>query len=74
MRYVCHIYEDGSIYAYETTDDGWKVLGVFEGEMPEPIKRISAFAELSADNTAEGRNRLKKALTLLQEVVRKKGL
>ena len=31
MRYVCKIYEDGTLYAYESTDDAWKVKKSIRG-------------------------------------------
>jgi hypothetical protein len=71
MRYVCHVYEDGSIYAYETTDNGFRVLRTFEGQAPDPpIKRISAYAEFACDNNEKGIARLKQAMARLQNVVR----
>jgi len=69
MRYVIHIYEDDSIFAYETSDDGWHRLKVFEGKRPEPSQRIETFAELVADDDEVGIQRLKLAFAKLQDIV-----
>jgi len=67
MRYVCHIYEDGSIYLYETTDYG-QLLRELEGKREN--KRISAFAEISAGDDEVGLQRVETAFGKLQEIVR----
>ncbi|MFQ6042111.1 MAG: hypothetical protein ACE5PV_14740 [Candidatus Poribacteria bacterium] len=69
MRYVCKVYEDGTLYAYETSDDAWKLKKVFEGQKPEHVHRVSAFAELSCDNNDIGKKRLKQALAKLQDIL-----
>ena len=68
MRYVCKIYEDGTLYAYSTSDDGWKLLKVFEGKKPENVHRVSVFAEISSDNNI-GTERITQALTKLQGIL-----
>ncbi len=65
MRYVCHIYEDGSIYLYETTDRG-QLLRVFEGKRED--KRISAFAEIASHTDRVGPQGVKTAFAKLQEI------
>lgn len=69
MRYVCKIYEDGTLYLYETSDDGWKLRQVFEGQKPEHVHRVSAFAEISCDNNNINKKRLKQALAKLQNIL-----
>jgi hypothetical protein len=69
MRYVCKIYEDGSLYTYETSDDAWKIKKIFEGQKPEHVHRVSAFAEVIGDTSEIGKERLKQALRKLQEIV-----
>ena len=69
MRYVCKIYEDNSLYAYETSDDAWKIKKVVEGQKPEHIHRVAAFAEVIGDTGEIGVERLKQALKKLQEIV-----
>jgi uncharacterized protein len=66
MRYVCKIYEDGTLYAYSTSDDGGTLLTEFEGKKPENGARLSAFAEISFDNDDIGKVRVTKALAKLQ--------
>jgi len=69
MRYVLHIYEDDSIFAYETSNDGWQRLKVFEGKRPEPSQIIETYAELIGDDDEVGIQRLKLAFAKLGEIV-----
>ena len=74
MRYVCHVYENGVLWAYETTDKGFTILRTLEGECPEqPFPHISAYAEITCDGDEAGKDHLQQAMDVLWEVVRKEG-
>jgi len=72
MRFVVKQYEDGHMFAVETSDDGSSILKPLKGSR-EVGKRLSAFVEVLGDDTEEGVNRIKEALEYLEEVVTERG-
>lgn len=69
MRYVCKVYADDSIYAYET-DENLNVINVIEGQKEEgKVKRISAYVEAICDSDEQevGISRLKKAIDIIEQ-------
>jgi hypothetical protein len=62
------IYEDGSLFAIETTDDGSAIVRPLRGGR-EVGKRLSAFVEVLGDDTAEGSTRIQDALTFLSQTI-----
>ncbi len=68
MRFLVKVYEDGSFYAAETSDDGSEIVRPLKGHR-EVGKRLSAFVEVLADETPEGVQRIQAALKFLEETV-----
>jgi hypothetical protein len=68
MRFLVKVYEDGGLFAVETTDDGSSIVRPLQGSR-EVAKRLSVFAEVLADDTPDGVARLEDALKFLQQAV-----
>jgi predicted ABC-type ATPase len=68
MRFVVKKYDDGNMFAVETTDDGSSIVKSLKGAR-EVGQRLSAFVEVLGDDTEDGVNRIKEALEYLEEVV-----
>jgi hypothetical protein len=68
MRYLVKIYEDGSLFAIETSDDGSSIVRPLKGSR-EVGKRLSAFVEVLCDDTAEGMGRIQDALAFVSQTV-----
>jgi len=68
MRFVVKKYEDGNMFAVETTDDGGSIVKSLNG-VRRVGKRLSAFVEVLGDDTEDGVTRIKEALKYLEEVV-----
>jgi len=68
MRFVVKKYEDGNLFAVETTDDGGSIVKTLKGER-QVGKRLAAFVEVLADSTEEGVAQVREALRYLEEVM-----
>jgi hypothetical protein len=72
MRFLVKEYEDGSMFAVETTDDGSAIVQPLRGQR-DVGKRLSAFVEVLGDDTPEGVARVQKALAYLSQIVAERG-
>lgn len=68
MRFLVKVYDDGSVFGIETTDDGGAILRHLAGSR-EVGKRLSAFVEILGDNTPEGASRLREGLRLVEQAI-----
>ena len=73
MRFLVKVYDDGSLFAVETSDDGSEIVRPLSGSR-EVGKRLSAFVEVLGDETAEGMARVQDALAFLQETVKQRNI
>jgi hypothetical protein len=71
MRFLAKVYDDGAMFAVETTDDGSAIVQPLAGNR-EVGKRLSAFVEVLGDDTAEGASRIQEALKFLGNAVSKR--
>jgi hypothetical protein len=68
MRFIVKKYDDGSMFALETTDDGSEIVKSLNGSR-KVGQRLSAFVEVLADDTPEGKGRTNEALEFLKELI-----
>lgn len=71
MRLVIKKYDNGEISSYETSNDGSEFVKDLAGNR-QPGERISAFIEVSCDETEEGAQRLLDALAWLSDEATKR--
>jgi hypothetical protein len=72
VRFLVKVYEDGGLFAVETSDDGSEIVRTLKGSR-EVGKRLSAFVEVLGDETPEGVARIQAALAFLSETVSRRG-
>lgn len=68
MRYLVKVYDDGALFAVETTDDGSRIVHTLHGQR-EVGKRLSAFVEILGDDSPDGLTRLQAALQFLNNTI-----
>ena len=68
MRFIVKKYDDGSMFAIETTDDGSEIVRSLDGNR-KVGQRLSAFVEVLADDTADGISRTHEALDCIKELI-----
>jgi hypothetical protein len=68
MRFLVKVYEDGAMFAVETSDDGSQIVRPLAGSR-DVGKRLSAFVEVLGDDTADGAGRIQEALRFLGQAV-----
>ena len=68
MRFIVKKYDDGSMFAVETTDDGSEIVRSLDGSR-KVGQRLSAFVEVLADDTADGARRTHEALEYLKKLI-----
>ena len=68
MRFIVKKYDDGSMFAVETTDDGSEIVQSLDGSR-KVGQRLSAFVEVLADDTADGIQRVHEALEYLKQFI-----
>lgn len=66
MRLLCNIFEDGTRMIYTTTNDGRRVLDVFEGEHPRQHpkndRHLVAFLEVAFEERKDIREQVKRTI------------
>lgn len=72
MRYTVKVYDDGTLFAVETTDDGSAIVRTLQGQR-EVGKRLSAFVEVLSDDSKDGVARLQQALKFLNNTITQGG-
>jgi hypothetical protein len=68
MRFVVKKYENGDMFAVETTDDGGAIVKSLAGAR-QVGQRLSAFVEVLGDDTDDGVKRIQEALEYLEQLV-----
>jgi len=72
MRLVCYALANGENEIYATSDDGLRILKVFEGHpqtRPKQEKKITAFLEVIYANNDIGYKQAKEVLGKLQNLL-----
>ena len=72
MRLVCHVLETGEREIYTTSDNGLRILEVFEGQPQvrhKKLKRVTVFIEVGYANNDLGLKQAREALEKLQMVL-----